>query len=135
MFLFRGIQKQIHFLQDKSSSFLAWICPLLQPSVFLDQQYMFFEGDDVGCIYFLKNGKCSYVLPKHNNQSYINISLGSCFGIIDIIGSCYRIQEIDVENWITRKDLMTRQNTILANGYCEVMSISTQDLYRMQLEF
>ena len=96
---------------------------------------MFFEGDDVSCIYFLKEGSCSYVLPKHDNQSYIDISIGSCFGIIDIIGSCYKILEIDVENWITRKDLMSRQNTILANDYCECMTISTQDLYRMQLEF
>ena len=30
---------------------------------------------------------------------------------------------------------MSRQNTILANDYCECMTISTQDLYRMQLEF
>ena len=62
----------------------------------------------MGCIYFLKKGSCSYVLPKHDNQKYIDISLGTCFGIVDIISSCYKNDQIGVENWITRKDLMAR---------------------------
>ena len=135
VYLFRGLYKKIHFLQNKSSSFLAWMCPLFKPIVFVEQQYIYFEGDDVGCIYFLKRGSSSYVLPKHNNQRYIDISLGSTFGIVDIIASCYKNALIDVENWITRKDLMQRQNTILATNYCEIMTISTQELYRVQLEF
>lgn len=33
VFLYKDLYKTLDFLQDKSSSFLAWICPLFKPIV------------------------------------------------------------------------------------------------------
>jgi hypothetical protein len=33
------------------------------------------------------SGKSGYVLPKYKNTTYINISVGSNFGLIDILSS------------------------------------------------
>ena len=65
--LYKSLNKKIMFLHEKSPSFVAWICPLLQPVVFSEEEYVFFESDDIGCIFFLTKGECSYVLPKSNN--------------------------------------------------------------------
>lgn len=42
------------FFKDRPISFIAWICPLLKPMIKLNDQYIFFEGDDINCIYFLQ---------------------------------------------------------------------------------
>lgn len=47
---------KIRFLHDKSLSFIAWICPLLRPQVATDNEYVYFEGDEVASIYFLREG-------------------------------------------------------------------------------
>ena len=54
--LYKSLYRKIIFLHEKSHSFVAWICPLLIPTVFCEEQYIFFEGDDVACIYFLTKG-------------------------------------------------------------------------------
>ena len=86
-YIYNKDYRQLYFLKDKSRSFLAWICPLFKINVITDNQYVFFEGDEISTIYFLKNGSCSYVLPKHSNMRYVNISVGHCFGVADILYS------------------------------------------------
>ena len=92
--------------------------------IFSEEEYVFFEGDDIGCIFFLTKGYTSYVLPKHNNQKYVTISEGESFGVVDIIGSVYKEDKLEIENWFSRKDLLKRQFTILSDTYTEVMSLS-----------
>ena len=94
VYLYKDLYSKIFFLQDKSSSFLAWICPLFKPVMFGINQYIYFEGDDISCIYFLKKGSCGFVLPKHNNFKFIDIGHGNTFGAVDIIGSILRHEEI-----------------------------------------
>jgi CRP-like cAMP-binding protein len=106
------------------------VCPLLRPRPFPENQYVFFEGDDVTSIYFLIKGKCGFVLPKYKNTAYIEIPHGSHFGIIDIVGSILKTQ-YELDNWFTHKDQLQRQFTVMAMCKCDTIS----DLYRMKQEF
>lgn len=73
VYLYEETYKKIHFLRKKTQVFISWICPLLKPSIATEGEYIYFEGDIVGCIYFLKEGNCGFVLPRHNNTKYIDI--------------------------------------------------------------
>lgn len=75
------------------------------------------------------------VLPKHNNTRYIDYKIGDTFGVVDIIGSTLTQEEMELDEWFLRKDLLKRQFTVMASTYTELMSLSVQDLYRVQLEF
>ena len=88
LFIHEATYKRIHFLKNNSSeAFLAWICPVLKPEVIQENDYIYFEGDGVTCMYFMKDGNCGMVLPRHSNIKYIEIKSGNYFGIIDIVGS------------------------------------------------
>ena len=50
-------------------------------------------------MFILKNGECSYVLPKHNDLSYINVKEGQYFGILDVVGSCVKKGDYEYENF------------------------------------
>lgn len=52
LFIFESTFKKFKFFNEKPIAFIAWICPLLKPMVKLQDQYIFFEGDDISCIYF-----------------------------------------------------------------------------------
>ena len=56
LYLHEKTYKKIFFLHDKSVSFIAWICPLLRPYIVTDNEYVYFEGDEVGSIFFLREG-------------------------------------------------------------------------------
>ena len=87
LFIYEKTYEKISFLHAKSSTYIAWICPLLKPYYNPEKTYIYFEGDAVNCIYFLKDGECGYVLPKHQNLKYIDIPEGDYLGISDIVGS------------------------------------------------
>ena len=56
LFIFESTFKQFEFFYDRSVSFITWICPLLKPLIKLNEQYIFFEDDDITCIYFFRQG-------------------------------------------------------------------------------
>ena len=47
------------------------------------------EGDEVTCIYFLKEGMVGNVLPRYHNVKYVDYPVGSTFGVLDILASCF----------------------------------------------
>jgi hypothetical protein len=100
-----------------------------------DNDYVFFEGDDIDQIYFLKQGQCFFVLPKYNNYQYIEIDKGQQFGVIDIIACTLQHDDFDIENWIARKDLLHRQFTVLSYGQSTMLTLSIMDFNRMKCEF
>ena len=107
--MYEDLYNDIYFLKKKTQVFISWICPLLKPSIMSESEYVYFEGDNIGCIYFIKEGNCGFVLPSHSNAKYIDIGKGSHFGVHDIIGYIYQSEdEIDFENWITQKGRLTR---------------------------
>lgn len=106
----------MRFLKDKSMSYIAWICPLLKPYYLQNNEYLYFEGDEILSIFFLKNGNCGFVLPKYENVKYIDIKIGSNFGIEDIVGSIISNEEIEQDEWIQHKDKIMRQFTVQGNA-------------------
>jgi hypothetical protein len=78
----------------------------------LENSYIYFEGDDINTIYFLKKGECAFVLPKHMNLPYICISSGQYFGVIDVVGSCMKAGDLDFTNFLQIKGKLKRQFTI-----------------------
>lgn len=58
-------------------------------------------------MYFLIQGKCAFVLPKYKNTVYIEITIGSHFGISDIVGSVL-LNKIELDTWFSHKDILQR---------------------------
>jgi hypothetical protein len=56
------------------------------------------ENEKVDDIFFLISGKATFVLPRYNNLAYINITIGSHFGVVDIIGSM-QSQKAHIGEW------------------------------------
>jgi CRP-like cAMP-binding protein len=134
MFVYESIYKNIEYLQTRSSSFIAWICPNLKPYYQLQGEYIYFEGDDVTYIYFLNQGECGFVLPRHNNVCYVHFEIGSSFGLIDVIGSVMKYG-IDFEEWMQYPEKIKRQFTVRSQTNCELLTITIKDLERMSNEF
>lgn len=98
LFIHETTYNKIKFLKNNGSeSFLAWICMQIKASIFDQKEYIYFDGDEVTCIYFLKSGACGFVLPRYSNIQYIEVTIGSTFGIIDIIGNMLLDQKNDGE--------------------------------------
>lgn len=115
--------KKINAFKKRSSAFIAWICPLLKPSEYPKEDYIFFEGDDVTNIFFLSSGKAGFVLPKYRNTTYIDIEEGDHFGIIDIIASILDTN-YDLEQWYGHLDVLQRQFTVMCVKNCECLCLS-----------
>lgn len=112
LFIFESTFKNIHFFINRPVSFIAWICPLLKPLIKLKEQFVFFEGDDIQCIYFLQNGNAGYVLPRHENLMYIKLNAGLHFGVSCIVGSFVDEDNFDLDTWIQFRDKLKRRFTI-----------------------
>ena len=82
------------FLEDKSMPFIAWICPLLKQRFVLESEIIYFEGDEITNIYFMKAGSCAFVLPKYDNAKYINVTIGYHFGMEEFVGSIIKNDDI-----------------------------------------
>ena len=52
LYIYEQRYKKIKFFKDRSATFISWLCPLLKPQFYADDQYIYLEGDDVGQIYF-----------------------------------------------------------------------------------
>lgn len=75
-FIFEKTFKELKFFQNRPVSLIAWICPLLRPMIKSKDEYIFFEEDDLTCIYFFQSGHAGYILPRHKNLMYINLNKG-----------------------------------------------------------
>ena len=69
--IYQPLYSNVNYLKGKTNVFLSWICPLLQMEHFAPSEYVYYEGDPIFEIYFVKSGTCSYVLPKYTNQPFI----------------------------------------------------------------
>lgn len=71
VYIYEKVYRQVDFLKGKSKAFISWICPMLKMFVATPKEYIYYEGDEITKIYFIKNGHCFYVLPKYQNSKYI----------------------------------------------------------------
>lgn len=97
----------INFFQNKSRSFISWICPLLKPGYYAESEYIYSEGAEASVIFFMLSGKANYVLPSYDNVGYIDIQIGDNFGIVDIVGSSIN-HKFEVNNWFEHKSCLFR---------------------------
>lgn len=134
-YMYEDTKLHVRFLRNKSKIFVNWLCPLLRVRVATLQENVTQEGDDVSEIYFLKSGNCSFVLPKHDNFRYIDISPGVSFGMHDILGYTLQHPENQIEDLFYQRDKIKRMFTIQAVENCYILTLSIRDLIRMQEEF
>lgn len=85
--IYEEVYTQVDFLKDKDLRFITWICPILKTRVAAPNEYIFYEGDQVTRVYFVKSGACNYVLPKYANVAFIKILSDSMFGFFDIVAT------------------------------------------------
>jgi hypothetical protein len=71
------------------------------------------------------------VLPKHSNIKYVNVNKGNQFGFVDILGSVFKNEDIELEDWFLRKDKMKRHFTLMSDISAEMLALSTQDIHRL----
>ena len=136
MFIHESTYNKIKFLKNNGSeSFLAWICTQIKASIFDQKEYVYFDGDEVTCIYFLKDGACGFVLPRYSNIQYIEVTIGSTFGIIDIIGNMLLDQKDDNDFTLEKHKRCQRQFTLMSQEKSEVLTLSIEQLIVMNKEF
>jgi hypothetical protein len=104
LYIHEETYKNIFFLTDKTISFIAWVCPQLKTYIITEGEYVYFEGDEIVNMYFMKSGLCGYVLPKFNNTKYIEITKGCDFGTEDIGGSLVKNDKLEERDWINQKE-------------------------------
>lgn len=118
--------------------FIAWMCPLLKQRTILETEIVYFEGDEITSIYFMKEGSCAFVLPKYDNAKYINITIGYHFGMEDFVGSIIKNEDIKQDDWLAKKEKLIRQFSVIGDdetGKSNIMCLGITDLNRMQAEF
>jgi len=138
LFIYESTYRKIPFLRDQSYTFINWICPLLFPIIHSPGEYIYFEGDEVECIYFLKSGNAGMVLPRHQNVKYIDFKIGCFFGVEDIVGDSVEVsgddknEGINIDNWIFRKEELSRVFTVMVPHKreicCELLTFKIESL-------
>lgn len=102
----------------------------------MDKEFIYYEGDEISSIFFLKQGSCCFVLPKFDNAKYMSIRPGVDFGMEDLVGSIIQNESNIQDDWFSCKDQLIRQFTIICDSdKALLLSLSIGDLHRMQLEF
>lgn len=88
LYIYEERYRKIRFFKKVlSASFITWICPQMKPQIQGENQFIYNEGDEIQCVYFLVSGRAGFVLPQYENVKYIDIKDGDKFGIIDIYAS------------------------------------------------
>jgi hypothetical protein len=86
-----------------------------------EEQYIFKEGEAIIEMYFMAEGKASFVLPIFNHKTYYEIEKGSEFGHLDIFGR-RNLQESLMSSKKQKNDLL-RLFTCQATTSCELLTI------------
>lgn len=112
--MFEKTFNELEFFIGRPLTFIAWVCPLLKPLIKSNKQYIFFDDDDVSCIYFFKKGHAGFILPRHRNMLYLNLNKGHHFGVSDIVASFMKQGSLtfDMDNWINHRDLLKHHFTV-----------------------
>ena len=80
----RKLYATVIFFQKKEASFIAWITKVIVPLNVHNEEYIYKEGEEIDEIYFLVKGDASYVLPRFDNDPYMDVKTGEHFGHIEL---------------------------------------------------
>ena len=103
--------QNVDFLKSKEANFISWICPLLHTRIAAANECIYYEGDELTDIYFLKSGEANYVLPRYGNTPFVKIVEHTCFGLIDIIAAL-----LDKEKQIKAYGILNAMSNYEENG-------------------
>lgn len=134
LYVYESRYENIQFFKNRGVSFILWMCPLLRPQIYNENQFFFNENEAISEIFFMIKGLGSFVLPRYKNTPYIVINGGSHFGVIDIVGSC-NIQNIDIKEWFVKRVNLMRQFSVQSIVNSEVLCLNVQQLFQMENEF
>lgn len=98
---------------------------------------MFFEKDEINCIYFFKDGEVGYVLPRHQNFVYLELEKGVMFGVSCIVASFIDdgIIKFDIDDWITRTDKLKRMFSIRCQADSQFLTFAIKDFNFLKNDF
>ena len=134
LFIHQDKYDKILFFKDRTKQFISWICPLLKPATFPEDQHIILEKDDITHINFLIKGEAGYALPNYDNAVYIKVDEGDHFGVADIVGSFSNHEVGFKDDWISRKAHLQCQFTVIAITKATVLSFEVDSFHRMQIE-
>ena len=88
--------KSVKFFTNRreDQSFIAWIGTVIHPFNVQEEEYIFKEQEPIVEMYFLVDGRASYVLPRFKNKEYFVIEQGSEFGHVDLFGRRYPFDQL-----------------------------------------
>lgn len=134
LYIYNGMFQTTTFLADKDQSFVSWICPLLIPKRFEENEIIFNQNEQAEDIFFLQKGDISYVVPVASWKPIRSIKQGEHFGIIDIVASIYK-QSIDMTEWYKRKEQIRRVCTVLSVSESEVLHLHYENVRQMEDDY
>lgn len=111
LFIYEERYKHIKFFDDKSTSFLQWVCRLLRQQIYEESVNIYHEEEDITQVHFLMKGKACFILPQYQNIPYIKVRLGEEFGIVDFMASSVK-HNFDFDKWIQNKQKLQRHFTL-----------------------
>jgi hypothetical protein len=131
LYVYHDRYKEIKFFKDifqsKEESYIIWLCPLLKPNIFTDNEQIYSENDKIQNIFILTKGKAALVLPRFNSIPYVNFNEGDFFGMEDIIGSS-SLQNIEFEDWYTQKILLKRMFNAHSITNSETLTLNLENI-------
>jgi len=99
LILFKTYRQKIHFFskiktlpEPNQVNFIVWLCPLLRPNLFMEDEKLLSQQDRLDYISFLESGEAAYVLPRYNDFAYLTIKEGCHMGVLDIL--VYRCEKL-----------------------------------------
>ena len=95
----------------------------MKPQIQGENQFIYNEGDEIQCVFFLVSGRAGFVLPQYENVKYIDIKDGDKFGIIDIYGSTEKMN-IKENEWYQKKSHLERHFTVMTFEDSEFLIIN-----------
>lgn len=158
--IYENLYENVDFLKKKTPQFISWICPLLKARVAAQDEIIYYEGDDLNSVYFLRSGLCQYVLPKYAQTAFVEINDHTCFGLADflvallnkygkgfsefdimsLLEPALNESEDDEDNekmsWLFEVGLKRSFTVRCADERCsELFAIDKQALFKMKMEF
>lgn len=114
LFLNRGILGKVSLFKNANEVFIREIVQLLQPMVFLPEDYVILQGEYGDCMYFLSNGDVEVIV---NGQKVATLGQGSPFG----------------ETALTVAE--KRNASVRAITYCDVYKLAKSDFDSLRARY
>jgi len=101
------------FFESRSHHFVAWVAPLLRPARYVEEEFIYREGDLAMEMFFIVSGQIDFVLIRRpKNVSYISVLQDYYFGELDLLFS----------------DNKQRLHNAQAQNKCELLSFKDEHL-------